>query len=65
MNRIIRNDIGTPLHPAHGNGNLTGPTSEDCLRPWQITSSAWEGWWWEDSAEESAIDSHVGTTEGS
>lgn len=65
MNRITRNDSSTPLHPADGNGNPAGPTSEDPLWSRQITSLAWEGWWWGDPAEESATDSEIRTTEGS
>jgi len=65
MNRIARNHADTPVHPADGNGKPMGPTSEDGLWPGKITSSAWEGWWWVDYAEESATDSKIGTTEGS
>lgn len=65
MNKFNRNHSGIPLHPADGNSNSMGPTSEDGLWPGQITSSAWAGWWWGDSAEESATYSEIGTTEGS
>jgi hypothetical protein len=64
MNKFNRNHLGTPLHPADGNSTSMGPTSEDVLWPGPITSSAWEGWWWGNSAE-SATDSEIGTTEGS
>lgn len=60
MNRITRNHSGTPLPQADGNGNPMRPTAEDGLCPGQITSSAWEGWWWGDSAGESATDSEIG-----
>lgn len=56
-NRITRNHSGTPLHPVDGNGIAMGPTSEDGLWTGQFTSSAWEGWWWGDPADESATDS--------
>ena len=51
MNRITRNQSDAPFPQADGNGKPTCPTSEDGLCPGQITSTAWEGWWW-DSAEE-------------
>jgi hypothetical protein len=65
MNRINRNHSGTPLHPADGNVDPIGPTSEDGLWPGHITSSAWEGWWWGNPAEEPAMDTELGTIEGS
>ena len=63
MNKFNPNRSGTPLQPTDGNSDSLGPTSEDVLWPWPITSSAWEGWWWGNSAEESATDSGIGTTE--
>lgn len=60
MNRITRNHSGIPVQPADGNGIAMGPTAADGLWPGQITSSAWEGWWWGESAEESATDSGIG-----
>jgi hypothetical protein len=54
VSMIARDHTGIPVQTADGNGNLTGPASKDYLRHGQITSSAWEGWWWEDFAEESA-----------
>lgn len=60
MNRITRNHSGTPLPQADGSAKPVRPTSEDGLWPGQITSSAWEGWWWGDSAEVSATDSAIG-----
>lgn len=56
MNGLTQNSAGTPIDPADGNGRPTGATPEDCLPARQITSSAWEGWWWGDPLDGSATD---------
>lgn len=55
----IQNSTGSPDDPADGSGRSTDPTSADCLLSKQITSAAWEGWWWELPVEESATDSEI------
>ncbi|MDR7158139.1 hypothetical protein J2X42_000833 [Arthrobacter sp. BE255] len=55
MNGLSRNTSGASDHPSAGNDHsVRAPT--DCLSSKQITSSAWEGWRWEDSTEESPAD---------
>jgi hypothetical protein len=56
VNSINQNLAGTPVDTADGNGRPTGPAPEERWPSQQITSSAWEGWWWGDPLEEPATD---------
>ena len=46
MSRLTQNRASTPEDSGEGNGNSPEAVLGDFSRSHQITSSAWEGWWW-------------------